>query len=589
MQRTRFVLLIIVLILGAACDGAGATATPTPAGQTESQPTPEAAVTATIPALETPIETAGGETTVSEAPTPTRAVEVTAVEVTAEAPTEAPMPTMAVEATAVEATAVEATAAETGKTLPAPTLFEVDWQDRSPFRAGLIEAEQMVLDELPGATIYHMEVVIADDLTGVSGQQQIRYTNQEDEPLDAVYYHLYPNLLGGQIEVSAVTVNEQPVAAELLTQDTILRVPLESPLPPGGQVVIRLDFLVDVPTEGGSNYGVFASIDGVLALAHFYPQVAAYDAEGWDIGIPSGNADVTYSDSSFYLVRITAPADQVMMTSGIITGSETAGGRQTLTVASGPTRDFYIAGSDRYVVSSETIGETTVKSYGFPEFTERVELALDYVVAAMESFGNRFGRYPFTEFEIGPTPNLALGVEYPGVVVINSRIYNPNESFGSTPSGFYLEGTTVHEVAHQWYYSIIGNDQPNEPWVDESLTQYSTYLYFVDEYGEALAEDYRQSFVFRWDVLDRAEIPIGMPAGEYEGSEYSAIVYGRGPLFFEALSETMGEAVFNEFIRDYYETYQWGIATGSDLKMLAEEHCNCDLSPLFAEWVGEVG
>jgi hypothetical protein len=433
-----------------------------------------------------------------------------------------------------------------------------------------------------------MDLVISDDLTSVSGRQEIRYTNQEDVPLDAVHYHLYPNILGGQVEVSAVTVNEQPVSAELLNQGSILRVPLESPLPPGGQVVIQLEFLVDVPTENGSNYGVFATLEGVTALAHFYPQVAVFDGEGWDTALPSENADVTYSDSSFYLVRLAAPATQVMMTSGIVTDSQTEGGQQVLTIASGPTRDFYIAGSDRYIVSSATVGQTTVKSYGFAEFSERVEQALDYAIAAMESFNSRFGTYPFTEFEIGPTPNLALGVEYPGVVVLNSRIYDPAESFGSTPSGFYLEGTTVHEVGHQWYYSVIGNDQPNEPWVDESLTQYATYLYFVDQYGESGAEGYRQSFVSRWDVLDQADIPIGLPAGDYQGSEYSAIVYGRGPLFFETLSDTIGETTFNQFIRDYYESYKWGISTGSGLKALAEEHCGCDLSPLFDAWVGNL-
>jgi hypothetical protein len=444
-----------------------------------------------------------------------------------------------------------------------------------------------VLNELLGATIYHMDVVISDNLTSVSGRQEVLYTNQEDTALDAVYYHLFPNLLGGSVDVSAVTVNQLPVSAELLNQNSILRVPLESPLPSGGQAVIQLEFLVDVPIEGGSNYGVFASIDGVAALAHFYPQIVVYDAEGWDTEIPSANADVSYGDSAYYLVRLTVPANQVLMTSGIITDNQSDGGSQVLTIASGPTRDFYIASSENYIVSTTTVGQTRVKSYGFPEFSERVEQARDYAVAAIESFNNRFGVYPFTEFEIGPTPNLALGVEYPGVVVLNGRIYDPDEAFGNTPSGFYLEGTTVHEVAHQWWYSIVGNDQPNAPWIDESLTQYSTYLYFVDQYGESGAEGYRESFVTRWNVLEQADIPIGMPAGNYEGSEYSAIVYGRGPLFFEALSDTMGESTFNEFIMDYYNTYQWGIVTGSELKSLAEQHCDCDLTPLFQEWVGD--
>ena len=551
MHYTRYIVLILFIFL-AACNGTDPTPTAVPESQPENQPTEETAV---VP--DDPTEVPTNEPESAETPN----------EETAD-PTTAPI--------------------EPAKNLPPSTLFDNSWHDKTPFQAGLIDAEQPILNELITAPIYHMDLAIGADLTSVSGRQEVLYTNQETIPLDAVYYHLYPNILGGGIDISAVTVNDQPVTTELQNQNSILQVPLESPLPPGGQVVIQLEFLVDVPTEGGSNYGVFASIDGVIALAHFYPQIVVFDDEGWATELPSENADVTYGESSYYLVRLNAPAAQVLMTSGVILDTQNDSGQQIMTIASGPTRDFYIAGSERYIVTTTTVGQTTIKSYGFPEFTERVEQARDYVAASMESFNSRFGTYPFTEFEIGPTPNLALGVEYPGVVVLNGRIYDPNESFGNTPSGFYLEGTTVHEVGHQWFYSIVGNDQPNEPWVDESLTQYATYLYFVDQYGTSGADGYRQSFVTRWNVLDRADIPIGMPAGNYEGSEYSAIVYGRGPLFFEALSNTMGEETFNQFIQDYFQTYKYDIATGADLKNLAEDHCACDLSDLFAEWVGDL-
>ncbi|MGW8319698.1 MAG: M1 family aminopeptidase, partial [Candidatus Promineifilaceae bacterium] len=136
-------------------------------------------------------------------------------------------------------------------------------------------------------------------------------------------------------------------------------------------------------------------------------------------------------------------------------------------------------------------------------------------------------------------------------------------------------------------YNVVGNDQINEPWLDESLTQYVTYLYFVDEYGRAGAAPFEQSFYARWDRVGRADIPIGLPAGDYEDAAYSGIIYGRGPLFFEALANQMGQETFSAFLRDYYEQNKWGITTGEELKALAEAHCACDLSPLFAEWVGE--
>ena len=47
----------------------------------------------------------------------------------------------------------------------------------------------------------------------------------------------------------------------------------------------------------------------------------------------------------------------------------------------------------------------------------------------------------------------------------------------------------------------------------------------------------------------------------------------------------MGEEGFDEFLRDYYRTSQWGMATTESLKSLAEEHCQCDLSELFDAWI----
>jgi dienelactone hydrolase len=485
--------------------------------------------------------------------------------------------------------------ASSDSALPASSLFNAAWDDRSPFRPGLIGAEANALDQLPGAaetfrSVYHMDLTISPDLQTVEGQQEVHYTNQEDVTLEEVCFHLFPNLLGGAITISAVSVNGTPVEPSYLEGESAVCLPMASPLSPGGQAVIQMAYQVDVPTEGGSNYGVFATVDDVLALAHFYPQIAVYDDEGWNLEPPPPNADVTYADSSFYLVRVTAPADQVIVASGLELDRQSSNGEQRLTLASGPARDFYIASSDEYAVVSRQVGETTINSYGFPEFEESNEQALDIAVAAVDSFNKRFGPYPYTEFDIAPTPNLALGVEYPGVAVVRSALYDPEATLfdGQVQANFLLEGTVAHEVGHQWFYNTVGNDQLDEPWLDESLTQYLTFLYFMDRYGQRGGDGFRQDFVRRWDRVNRADIPIGLPAGDYDSGEYGAIVYGRGPLFFEALGQEMGEESFAAFLMDYYQGNKWGIATGVNLKTLAEAHCNCDLAPVFDEWVGDL-
>jgi aminopeptidase N len=475
---------------------------------------------------------------------------------------------------------------------PSPTrtaspLFDVAWDDRAIFREGLIDAERAVLDRLLGATVYHIDLQIPGDFTLLQGREEVHYTNRENEPLDEVYFRLFPNVAGGEASVSAVEVDGQPVDPVYELEDSAVRVPLATALQPGGQVGIRMDFSVEVPREMGGNYGLFGYFDSVLVLDEFYPVIPVYDDEGWNVEVPPPNGDVTHFDASFYLVRVTAPDELTVVASGVEVGREHEADKQVLTFAAGPARDFYLAASDAYTAISETVGETTVNSYAFAERVGGGRLALQHAVDALESYNARLGVYPYTELDVLSTPMQALGIEYPGAMGIALHLYDPDAEVLGLPSQAILESTVAHEVAHQWFYNAVGNDQVDEPWLDEAVVQYVTGLYFADVYGERAAQGFRDSWYGRWDRVDRADIPIGMPTGSYAGAEYGAIVYGRGPLFIAALAEAMGQEKFDEFLRDYYESHQWGIGTGDAFKQLAERHCQCDLSPLFEEWVYE--
>ncbi|MDY7075458.1 MAG: M1 family aminopeptidase [Chloroflexota bacterium] len=479
----------------------------------------------------------------------------------------------------------DASTSEPAPAQPDPAQPETDWDDREVFRAGLIGAEQAVLDQLPNATVYHINLEIPDDFLVPSGQQDVRYTNQESEPLNEVYFRLFPNVSGGALTVSGVQVNGETVEPTYESRDSSLRVPLPTALQPGGQVVIQMNFEVQVTRDMAGNYGLFGYFDEVLVLDEFYPAIPAYDDEGWYAYTPAPNGDLSYFDASFYLVRVTAPANLVIAASGIEIGREQEGDRQIVTIAAGPARDFYLAASKHYVVASETVGETTVNSYAFAERKEGAELALEITARALKIFSERFGTYPYTEFDVASTPMQALGIEYPGMTGITLNVYDLNADVLGLPAPAMMESVVAHEVGHQWFYNVVGSDQMGEPWVDEAIVQYITGLYYVDAYGKNAAQGYHDSWYYRWNRVERAKIPIGLPAGDYEGSEYGAIVYGRGPIFVQTLAEEMGQETFDEFLRDYYESHKWGIGTGDTFRQIAEQHCQCDLTEIFEVWV----
>ncbi len=466
--------------------------------------------------------------------------------------------------------------------LPAPTLFDTNWDERDIFRANLVPTEQPVLDTLTDTAVYHIDIEISTP-TQINGTQEVRYTNQSNDVLDRLYFHQFPNQLGGMMTISNVLLNGQ--AVEALDAGDVMQIPLDEPLQPGEQVVVAMDFVTEVPTgDTSTKYNVLAFEENILALAHFYPMMATYrEATGWHIEPSPPNGDETFAESSLYLVKVSAPSDLVMAASGTAVDEQHNG---DITYAAGPARDFFLAASTDYVVSSEQVGDVRINSYAPAELQNGSSAAIATAAAAIQTFEETFSPYPYSEFDIVSTPTTALGIEYPGIIANNINIYRiDSESASGTPNNILLESTTAHEVAHQWYYNMVGSDQLNEPWLDEAVTQYATMLYYADQYGQAGFDAYYASLDGRWARVDHAEIPVGLPAGDYDGAEYGAIVYGRGPIFVDELAQEMGAETFAAFIMDYNQSYRWQIATTEDFKSLAETHCDCDLSDLFNTWV----
>jgi len=451
-----------------------------------------------------------------------------------------------------------------------------------PLAAGLVASERAALEQTAEATRYTIDLHLADDLRSLTGSQRVLYTNQETVALDSLVMRLFPGLIGGTAEVSSVRIGETPADFALELGGSVLRVPLDPALQPGGQLEISLEFEVAVPQDSQSGYGLLTLSDGILSLSHFYPMIAVYDDEGWNIEDPPDHADIVYADVAYFEVTLDAPADLILAGAGLQTARSLEGGRQRSTFIAGPVRDFHLAGSSDFEAHSLTLGETTLVSYTLPAYASASDSVLEYASAAVTFFNHLLGPYPYTELDLVSIPIDAMGVEYPGIISLNLAFYDPQDD--TFPQGWF-ESVVTHEVAHQWVYGTVGNDQLDDPWLDESLAQYLTLRYFADRYGPQGADGYRQAMVERWERVERAPIPIGLPVRDYTPLEYGAIVYGRGGLFFEALAEALGQPAMDEFLQEYYQTQRWGIATPESLQALAEAHCGCDLEALFREWV----
>jgi len=79
-------------------------------------------------------------------------------------------------------------------------------------------------------------------------------------------------------------------------------------------------------------------------------------------------------------------------------------------------------------------------------------------VSVIEQFSRRFGPYPWSTYTLAITPALSGGIEFPAFVM-------------QGPST--IGRTTSHEIGHEWFYGLVGNDQGRDPWIDEGLATYA--------------------------------------------------------------------------------------------------------------------
>jgi hypothetical protein len=435
--------------------------------------------------------------------------------------------------------------------------------------------------DFKGMTQYHLSVDLPADLNIVAGSARIDYTNRAQDALDRIYLHLYPNLWHGGMTATDVRVDGQPVSTTLQSQNSLLEVRLPKPLGPSQVAEMTLDFSVPIPQDRDvGNYGEFAYQDGVLALAQFYPAVAVYDNH-WHQETPALEGDVVFHDASLYDISLTAPITLTVAAAGrTVSRHDNDNGTATWRLAGGPMRDFNIVASERFHEASKQVDGITVNSYFLVEDGKAGNDALNYAADALAAYQSDFGPYPYTELDVVETSTKALGIEYPGLIVLARH-----GQYDVPARQQLLRGTTAHEVAHQWWYNVVGDDQVNTPWMDEALAQYSTYLYFKDRYGDQGGQELLDDFKSRWDRVQDADIPIGLPVASYKGAEYGAIVYGRGPLFLVALQDRIGQEKMAQFLQEYYRRYRWKIATPAEFQDLLQQVSGQDLSDLFNQWV----
>ncbi len=447
-----------------------------------------------------------------------------------------------------------------------------------------------------------MDITYSDDHT-ISVKQNLEYRNQTDTSLDTLKLHLYPRSfrLGatstvisklnhkkcyyngnsyGDIEISSLKVDDSDKDIILSGNDEdILEVDLDSNLAPDGKISLDIEYTVTLPNINHRfGYG-----EDTINIANFYPIMCMYENGEYIIDSYHYNGDPFYSEVSNYNVNITIPSAYTMASTGDIISSSQTDNSTTYSIKALAVRDFAFILSDKYSTLTDNIDGVTVSYYYYKNQypNEGLQAGIDSV----RTFNKLFGEYPYKTLNIAEANFVHGGMEYPNLVFISDAV--------STQSDYI--NTIVHEVGHQWWYGIVGNDEFHYGWLDEGLTEYSTLLFYEENPSynvdtKALIKNTTNSYVTFIEVYEKVfgsvDTSMNRKLNEYNNeSEYVYIAYVKGMLLFDNIREIIGKEKFSSGIKKYFEDNKFKISTPDNLIQSFEKATGSNLKEVFNSWI----
>ena len=381
---------------------------------------------------------------------------------------------------------------------------------------------------------------LADDLRTVTGTETVVFT--PDLETDELVFRLVPNApelaaTGARLVVDAVRGEDvagsgyEPLAAA--EPGGVHVVALEEPLAAGESTQVELDFTL---TLGSAGFDRVGADEGVSWWASGFPLLAWEPGAGWArdpfVGI---SGETTTSPAADTTVRVSAPADLTVL----MTGDQDeptpadAEGRRTWTSTEPVARDVSVA-AGRFTTAEGTTPDgvrVTVGVLPGAEATpEELLAATDEAIADLEEF---LGPFPYGTLTVPLLPDYGGGIEYPSSIL------------QASPSREVL----VHEVAHMWFYGMVGNSQFRDPWLDEAFATWAEAVV-----NPSSAEDLEPARGVQGDVG-------GAMDGFRSQRQYTASVYGKGGAALLEARDAAGAEAFDAAIRCYVDTNAWDIAT----------------------------
>lgn len=506
------------------------------------------------------------------------------------------------------------------------------WKNRPPFEGYW----QQDVHYLIKARLDDARDVVEGDLT-------LYYNNNSPDTLRYVFFHLYeeayiPGSYLNDPEGEGVTSQEQkrPYAGtriNTLTSDgdtlrreqdnTILKVWLAKALAPGERAVFKINFTTHWRMGVQRRMKLFDAwgakhYDGT----QWYPRISVYDRRfGWDTQQHLGNE--FYGDFGTFDVELDFPHEYVVDATGwlqnpqqvlppelrarldianfkdkpwdeapsVITPPDPAK-RKTWKYHAENVHDFAFTADPTYRIGEAEWNGVKCIALAQEPHASGWQNAADYCAKVIEAHSTSFGMYVYPKMIVADARD---GMEYP-MLTLDS---------GNEPN---YRGLFVHEIGHNWFFGMIGNNETYRAMLDEGFTQFLTGWGLEQIDGDtAVAEVPKSKYEARYTLPDlprESEVYYGyqrdavrdrLPAINTHSDEFDhwtdkgsggyGHVYSKTAVMLYNLQYVLGDSLFLSAIRNYFEQWHMCHPYVEDMRQSFHDFTGVDLNWFFDQWI----
>jgi hypothetical protein len=416
----------------------------------------------------------------------------------------------------------------------------------------------------PDRPVYSVSARMTDEAGRVwRGRESITFHNSGWTSLSRVWLRLWANGPDGCAQPRGIVISSLTGgnASQITKSCTAVAIDLTHAVKPHARTLIAFDFLINVPERSDR----FGSVDGYTYLGNALPVLAIHDAAGWHLPPYTPNGESFYTTVADFTVKLDHPSDVRVPATGTSTDKPSATGRTLTTVHASRVRDFaWGVGQFKRVQGRDAHG-VLVNVWWNPLQVDHTDALHELRIAksAMTHDADAFGSYPYRESDV-VLDNFATfgGMEYPGFVL-------------SVPS----DEPVAHEITHNWWYGIVGDDEYSAPWLDESFTEYVTLRLLKEGIGPCDLPSYTTSY----------RLTRGMDFWDHDPYAYGDVIYSDGPCALADLQSRLGTSHMDHLLRTYALAHRFGFSTTHAFKVAAQHEASqladpVDLSSFWTKW-----